>query len=121
MKYVLVIHDSDLYFCLSDDLAKMKGVTAYYLARYHSTSIKDKLCRIHTSLLINSYMDLPFKCIHFSNLLEYAEDDTCYIFSYISSTKIGRNILHRLQNSGKNIRIVLLLLDSFSAHSNFLD
>lgn len=38
----------------------MKGVTAYYLALYHSTSIKDKLCRIHTSLLINSYMDLPF-------------------------------------------------------------
>lgn len=117
MKYVLVIHDNDLDFCLYDDLAKVKGVTAYYLDGYHGASIRDRLCRIHTSLLINSYVDLPFKCIHFSKLFKYAEDDTCYMFSYISSAKIGRNILHRLQGSGKNIRIALLLLDSFSAHS----
>ena len=117
MKYVLVIHDNDLDCCLYDDLAKVKDVTSYYLEGYHGNSIKDRLCRIHTSLLINSYMDLPFKCVYYSRLFEYAEDNTCYIFSYISSAKIGRNILHRLQNSGKNIRIVLLLLDSFSAHS----
>lgn len=117
MKYVLVIHDNDLDCCLYDDLAKVKDVTSYYLDGYHGNSIKDRLCRIHTSLLINSYMDLPFKCVYYSKLFEYAEDNTCYIFSYISSAKIGRNLLQRLHSSGKNIRLALLLLDSFSAHS----
>lgn len=117
MKYVLVIHDNDLDCCLYNDLVKVKDVTSYYLDGYHGNSIKDRLCRIHTSLLINSYIDLPFKCVYYSKLFEYAEDNTCYIFSYISSAKIGKNILHRLQRSGNNIRIALLLLDSFSAHS----
>ena len=117
MKYVLVIHDNDLDCCLYDDLAKVKDVTSYYLDGYHGNSIKDRLCRIHTSLLINSYMDLPFKCVYYSKLFEYAEDNTCYIFSHISSAKIGRNLLQRLHSLGKNIRIALLLLDSFSAHS----
>lgn len=117
MKYVLVIHDNDLDCCLYDDLAKVKDVTSYYLDGYHGNSIKDRLCRIHTSLLINSYMDLPFKCVYYSKLSEYAEDNTCYIFSHISSAKIGRNLLQRLHSSGKNIRLALLLLDSFSAHS----
>ena len=48
MKYVLVTHDND--FGLYSDLAKVNGVHAYYLDGYHGTSVKDMLCRIHTSL-----------------------------------------------------------------------
>lgn len=115
MKYVLVTHDNDLG--LYSDLAKVNGVHIYYLDGYHGTSVKDMLCRIHTSLLINSYMDLPSKSIHFNALFDYAEDNTCYIFTHIASAKIGKNILYKLQHAGKNINFVLLLVDSFNAHS----
>lgn len=117
MKYVVVVQDSALFNNLYRDLLKIDNVSSYYVDKYKTNDLKNKFKRIHTSLLINSYIDMPCKYVYYSELFNYVDDDTCYIFSHASATKVGKRILHRLKQSGRNVHLVLLLIDSFNAHT----
>lgn len=117
MRYVFAMPGDELNIALYGDLFDQSNVFGYFTDEIYSSFILNRIKYIHTSLRINSKVDLPFKILHYNKLLNMVCDNDCIILTHIAAGKIGKKILNIIRKQYSGIRMVLLLLDSFDAHS----
>lgn len=117
MKYILVTPDISVEKICYQDMIAMDDVKEYSTDSQESVTFCSILKKIHTGLRVAACIDMPFKEIYYKDLFGMIEDNTCIIFNHISAGKMGKRILNKIKAYKKNVKIVLLLWDSFDANS----
>lgn len=119
-KYMIVVPYNSSDKIIYQDVFQNDEVTVYYLNNNSSNKIYDFFRRVHTSLKINSIINLPFRSIYYRDLQDILKNGTIVIFQHICAAKIGKKGLADIKKSHTNIKLVLILVDSFKAHSSTL-
>lgn len=117
MKFIMVLPNQSFDMYMYSDILERENVVLYNPDKIIDNKVKDSIRRIHTSLRINSVIDLPYRYIYYDELESIVSDGDCVIFQHVCAGKIGKKFLDKLKNNHANLKFVLLLVDSMSAHS----
>ena len=116
MKYILVLANNTFSIPMYKDLWKREDVFLYIVNKTLAKPVSF-LRKIHTDPRCNQIVNLPCRDIWERDLLNYAGEDVCYLFSSEAIVYLSEDLLLRIKNHSQRLKMVLLLVDSLHANS----
>lgn len=107
----------EIYF---KDLIHSQRVINYPIFTLYKNSVINFIRRVHTSVKVAQYISLPLQKFWYMDLMEMLCEDTCLVFTTMALQKVDLKVLKSLKDSPKHPKMVLLILDSLSAHSRHI-
>lgn len=120
MKFLIVDDEHELYKQMFSDLFKESNYDIEEIPRMVIPTCLKLFYKLHFSEKINRHIWLPFKCLwnNFYTLEKYQYDrqETYYIIFMNGSLRyyFSENFLKKFKEKHTNIRLVMILYDSFS-------
>lgn len=121
MKYIFVWPYGWFDTYMYKDLFVYGKVIPYMLNKPYHSKLLNVIRRVHCSRKVNHIISLPFKNIWNYPLLQILEDNTCVIFDTGALSMLPTSFLHKVKDYKKNVKMVLLIVDSLHAHSPHLE
>lgn len=119
MKYVLVLAEDTFSIPMFKDLWKREDVKLHIVNR-HISKPMSFLRRIQVDPRCSKLYDFPGRDRWEIDLLDYAENDTCYLFSTEALRFLSDRLLRRIKNHPAHPRMILLLVDSMHVHGGHM-
>jgi len=119
VKYVLVIANGTFPIPMYKDLWKRDDVTLYIVNRTLPKPMSF-LRKLHVDPRVKQKLSLPGQDVWEKDLLCYAENDVCYMFSSESLPYLSEQLMLRIKKHPAKPKMVLLLVDSLHANSMHL-
>lgn len=115
---LLVMKYGSMSEVLFRDLTDLPEVTPCYIYGPLGSKITQNIRKIHTSLHLLKYIDLPGKYIWYERNFCTMENECTHIVMCLDAfLRIGLRALRRLKKLHPQVKFVLLLIDSMNAHS----